>query len=318
MNCPALSVVVPLFNEEANLEELYRRCVEALMPWVTFELVLVNDGSSDATSELLEQLVQKDERVVAVHLSRNFGHQPAISAGLSVAIGTKIAIMDGDLQDPPEALRTFVDKLDEGFDVVYAIREKRKEHLLKRFAYASFYRLLRRISDLEIPLDAGDFCVMSRRSVDTLLGLPERGRFVRGLRTYVGYRQTGVAYERSARYAGEPKYTLRSLFGLAIDGIVGFSSYPLKIATYAGVLTGLSSIVLAIGLAIASFKSSSTPTGWASLMTLILFIGSAQLLSLGIIGEYIRRVFIEVKGRPTYVISTVSNKTRSLLVGENS
>src|SRR5439155_22561917 len=192
---------------------------------VTYELVLVNDGSRDATAELLDELQARDAHVVVVHLSRNFGHQPAVSAGLELARGRAVIIMDGDLQDPPEVLDQFIAAWRAGNDVVYAIRTKRKEGLLKRTAYALFYRLLRAVSDLDIPLDSGDFCLMDRKVVDVLKHLPEQVRFVRGLRTFVGFRQTGVRYERAARNAGEPKYSLRALVGLAVDGLVSFSSY---------------------------------------------------------------------------------------------
>jgi dolichol-phosphate mannosyltransferase len=300
---PQLSVVVPLYNEEENIPELYGRLSVALGKLdLAYQLVLVNDGSRDRTPELLDELHGTDRRVAVVHLSRNFGHQAAVSAGLAHARGRAVVVMDGDLQDPPEVLGQFLDKWREGFDVVYAVRQNRKEGAWKRLGYWTFYRLLRAISDLDIPLDSGDFCLMDRKVVDVLNHLPERLRFVRGLRTFVGFRQTGLCYDRAARNAGRPKYTFRALVRLAADGIFSFSSYPLRLSTYCG----CASIVLAVALAIwavaDAFLQKSTPRGWASTLIVVLFMGAIQLLSLGVIGEYIRRIFIESKQRPPYIV----------------
>ena len=307
---PVISVVVPAFNEEDNVVELYSRVVKALeaVP-ITFELLFVNDGSSDSTPALLEDLQVGDDRVVAVHLSRNFGHQAAISAGIDVARGQAVIIMDGDLQDPPEVLPQFIESWLQGNEVVYAIREKRKENLFKRASYFAFYRVLRAVSDLDIPLDSGDFCLMDRRVVDVLKHLPERTRFVRGLRTFVGFRQTGLRYERAARSAGEPKYSFGALLRLAIDGLVSFSGYPLQLATYFGFLSaalgfGLTAWVLADAL-----YRHTAPQGWASTMIVVIYMSSIQLVSLGIIGSYVQRIFIESKGRPTYVVRSVVRAT---------
>jgi glycosyltransferase involved in cell wall biosynthesis len=243
--------------------------------------------------------------VVVVHFSRNFGHQAAVSAGLVHARGQAVIVMDGDLQDPPEVLDQFVHAWRSGYDVVYAIRTKRKEHIFKRIGYYVFYRLLRAISDLDIPLDSGDFCLMDREVVDALNRLPERTRFVRGLRTFVGYRQIGIAYERAARAAGQPKYTLRGLIRLAVDGLVDFSSYPLQLATYFGFLSGLLAILLLVWVFLDAIYQQATPRGWASTMVVVLFMGAVQLVCLGIMGQYVRRTFIESKQRPTYVVRTV-------------
>jgi dolichol-phosphate mannosyltransferase len=211
--------------------------------------------------------------------------------------------MDGDLQDPPEALPQFYSRWLEGFDIVYAVRQNRKEGRSKRLAYFLFYRLLKAISDLDIPLDSGDFCLMDRRVVDALRALPERRRFVRGLRTFVGFRQVGLAYERAARAAGRPKYTLWALFGLAVDGLVSFSSYPLRLVTYLGLAVAALATALTVWVLADAFYHGTAPQGWASLIIVVLFLGSIQMASLGIIGEYIRLIFWETKQRPTYIVA---------------
>ncbi|MCU0636017.1 MAG: glycosyltransferase family 2 protein, partial [Gemmatimonadaceae bacterium] len=224
-----ISIVVPAYNEEAGVEELHARVSAAAAEWgEPWELVVVDDGSRDGTFTVLERIAARDPHLKVVGLSRNFGHQPAVSAGLRHVSGDIVCVMDADLQDPPEELLPFIERIREGYDVVYAIRTKRKEGLLKRAAYFLYYRLLRSLATLDIPLDSGDFCVMRREVVEAINELPERNRFVRGLRTWVGFRQTGLAYERAARYAGEPKYTLRKLLRLAADGIVNFSYRPLQ------------------------------------------------------------------------------------------
>lgn len=303
-NIPDVSVVVPLFNEEENLPELYRRLRTALKAYgISFELAFVNDGSVDATPRLIDELRVADTTVTAIHLSRNFGHQAAVSAGLDYAAGRAVIIMDGDLQDPPEVLGQFIDRWRDGAEVVYAIRTKRKESLVKRLGYFLFYRLLRAVSDLEIPLDSGDFCLMDRRVVDVLKQLPEHLRFVRGLRTFVGFRQVGLAYERAARGGGRPKYTLKALVRLAVDGLVSFSSYPLHLVTYLGFVTIVMALLLSMWAFFDAIYNQATPRGWASTLIVVLFMSAIQLLSLGIIGEYVRRIFLEVKGRPTYIIA---------------
>jgi glycosyltransferase involved in cell wall biosynthesis len=308
---PEISVVIPLFNEEENVRELYRRLIAALESFgATFELVFVNDGSSDKTPVILNELHHKDPRLTAIHLSRNFGHQPAVSAGLDHASGKAVIIMDGDLQDPPEVLDKFIELWRNGYEVVYAVRTKRKENLFKRFGYFMFYRLLRAISDIEIPLDSGDFCLMDRKVVDALKSLPEQMRFIRGLRTFVGFRQTGLQYERAAREAGKPKYTFRALVRLAVDGLVSFSSYPLHLVTYMGLFTVLFALGLTVWVVVDAFLNQATPRGWASTMVVVLFMGAIQLISLGIIGEYIRRIFLEAKGRPTYIVREVQKRDR--------
>jgi dolichol-phosphate mannosyltransferase len=303
--------VVPLYNEEENLPELYRRLTQYLgMLNTTYELVFVNDGSRDSTPRLIDSLHQDDSRVVGIHLSRNFGHQAAVSAGLDHARGRGVILMDGDLQDPPEVLEQFVNRWREGYEVVYAIREKRKENLFKRAGYFLFYRLLRLLSDLEIPLDSGDFCLMDRRVVRALRSLPERIRFVRGLRSFAGFRQIGLAYERAGRLAGKPKYTFRSLLGLAINGLISFSSYPLHVVTYLGLGSIGLAILLTVWALIDAFYTHTAPHGWTSTIIVVLFMSAIQLLSLGIMGEYIRCIFIESKGRPTYIVGRIVRAKR--------
>jgi glycosyltransferase involved in cell wall biosynthesis len=304
-NAWVISVVVPLFNEEENLGELYRRLVDALeADGIDFELVLVNDGSRDATGTMLETLHQRDPRVMAISLSRNFGHQAAISAGIDHATGQGVIVMDGDLQDPPEVLPQFVAAWRQGNDVVYAVRTKRKEPLWKRFCYALFYRVFRAASTLDIPLDSGDFCLMDRKVVEALKALPERGRFVRGLRTFVGFKQIGLAYERAARQAGQPKYTFRALCRLALDGLFGFSDAPLRLVSGAGLLCVVLALLGGAATIVQGWREASVPGWW--LVTLALFgCTGLQLFGLTILGEYIRRIFWEIKGRPTYIVATV-------------
>jgi dolichol-phosphate mannosyltransferase len=300
---PVISVVVPLFNEEDNVAELHRRLEAALESLdVAYEVVFVDDGSRDETPSLLDSLRASDRNITCIHLSRNFGHQAAVSAGIDYGRGQALVVMDGDLQDPPELLPEFVAKWREGFDVVYAVRRHRKESLLKRAAYSSFYRILYAISDLEIPIDSGDFCLLDRRVVDVLRHLPERMRFVRGLRSFVGFRQVGLPYDRAARASGRSKYSVRALIGLALDGLVSFSSYPLRLVTRLGLITVLAALVLLVWALNDAFSHHTAPRGWASTMVVVLFMGAVQLFSIGILGEYLRLIFLEVKQRPTYIV----------------
>jgi len=300
-----LSVVVPLYNEEDNISELHRRLDLTLRSLeISYEILFIDDGSRDETPALIHSLREKDQNLACVRLSRNFGHQAAVSAGIDHSRGQALIVMDGDLQDPPEVLPQFVAKWREGYEVVYAVRRYRKENLLKRGAYSTFYRLLNAISDLDIPLDSGDFCLMDRRVVDLLKHLPERMRFIRGLRSFVGFRQVGLAYERSARAAGQSKYTLRRLIGLALDGLVSFSSYPLRLVTQLGLVTIFVAMILGVWVLRDAFIHQTAPRGWASTVVVVLFMGAVQLFSIGILGEYLRLIFLEVKQRPTYIVRT--------------
>jgi len=297
-----LTVVIPVYNEEANLPELSRRVREALEAHgIPYRLLFVNDGSRDGTLKFLRALAASDPRIRVLSFSRNFGHQISISAGIAHADGDAVVVMDGDLQDPPEVIPDLLRKWSEGYEVVYAVRKKRKEGVLKRAAYAIFYRMLRRISSVEIPLDSGDFSLMDARVVALLRSFPERNRFLRGLRTWVGFRQTEWAYERMARHSGEPKYRARHLLKLALDGFFAFSTLPLQLATYLGFLAaGLGFLYLLYALATRLLYHN--PAGWTSLAAIILFLGGTQLLILGILGEYLGRVYEEVKQRPLYIL----------------
>jgi dolichol-phosphate mannosyltransferase len=299
-----ISIVVPLFNEQENLPELHRRLALALVEERNVEFVFVNDGSKDATASLLQELHARDSRVMVISLSRNFGHQAAISAGIDHASGEAVILMDGDLQDPPEVLPQFIAAWRQGSEVVYAVRTKRKEGLVKRCCYALFYRVFRAVSDLDIPLDSGDFCLMDRKVVDALKRLPERNRFVRGLRSFVGYRQTGLAYERAARQAGKPKYTFKALCRLALDGLIGFSSAPLSLVSQAGAGCLALAAVFGLTLVVQALQQNGI-AGWAIVTAALFLCTGLQLCCLGIVAEYIRRIFLETKGRPTYVVAAI-------------
>jgi dolichol-phosphate mannosyltransferase len=303
VSTPDLSIVIPIYNEEEGLPELDRRLREALAPTgLDYEILFVNDGSQDGSLALLRKLRDGDPRIKLIDFSRNFGHQLAISAGIDHAGGRAVIVMDGDLQDPPEVLPGLVERWREGYEVVYAVRKQRKEGAAKRVAYAAFYRLLQRLSDTEIPLDSGDFSLLDRRVVDMLVSLPERNRFVRGLRAWVGFRQTSYEYEREARFAGEPKYDLRRLSGLALDGILAFSRAPLRLATILGLSISGIGAVLATWTLIKRLVGYEVVPGFATLAILVLFFGGVQLVTIGILGEYIARIYTEVKARPRYVI----------------
>ena len=297
------TIVIPLYNESETIPTLCRRVKEVVDSFdAPAEVIMVDDGSTDGSAEILRDINHQDPRFKVVSFSRNFGHQIAISAGLDFASGNALMIIDGDLQDPPEVLPRFIAKWKEGFDVVYAIRTKRKEGFVKRISYSIFYRILRRLSYLDIPLDSGDFCLMDRTVVNAMRRLPERMRFVRGIRTWVGFRQVGLAYERDRRFAGEPKYTLAKLFGLAYDGVFSVSSTPLRMTVYAGF--GLSALAFLAGLWVIYQKlvNGIALAGWASTIVIMTFLGGVILVTLGIIGEYVSRIYEEVKQRPLYVV----------------
>ena len=300
---PGLSVVIPVLNEEATLPTLHERLTDVLAPLpFPYELVLVDDGSTDRTPELLRQLRSSDPRVKYIRLARNFGHQAALTAGLAHATGQAVVVMDADLQDPPEVIPELLERWQEGYEVVYAIRRHRKEPPTQRLAYALFYRLLSRIASLNIPLDAGDFCLMDREVVEQLNALPERNRFLRGLRSWVGFRQIGVEYERQARYAGRTKYDFWRLMRLAVDGLVSFSFLPLRIASSIGFLVSVVSMIVALYYVVLRLSGSGEPAGFAAIIVAVLFLGGVQLITIGIMGEYVGRIFDEVKKRPVYIV----------------
>ena len=307
---PELSLVIPCFNESQVLPLLRRRLLESLaQTGLTWEVILIDDGSRDDTFAQLAALHTTDLRFKVIAFSRNFGHQTAVFAGLSRARGEFVAVMDADLQDPPEFVIQCLAKLKEGYDVVYAVRRQRKENIFKRAAYAGFYRLLKVIADVEIPLDSGDFCVMRQCVVAVLRTMPERDVFVRGLRAWTGFRQVGMTYERAARAAGETKYPFHKLVKLALDGVFAFSALPLRLAIYLGFASlaiSLAGAALVIAWKIMNFQilghyPSEVP-GWTSLVVLILFLGGMQFLMLGILGEFIHRVYTEVQQRPRWIV----------------
>ncbi|MCX6031329.1 MAG: glycosyltransferase family 2 protein [Chloroflexi bacterium] len=303
-NHPTISVVAPVFNEEAILPEFYRRTSAALdklgEPW---ELVLVNDGCRDRSPEIMVELHARDPRVKVVNFARNFGHQVAITAGADYARGDAVVVMDADLQDPPEVIPDLLAKWREGFEVVYAIRSERKgETWFKEFTAKAFYRIIYRITDIDIPMDAGDFRLMDRKVVDALKTMREKHRFMRGLSVWVGFRQTGVKYARAERFAGETKYPLKKMLRFALDGITSFSYLPLQVATYVGFVAAGLAVLGIIATIILRLSGSEAFYGQATTLVSVLFLGGVQLISLGIIGEYLGRIYDEVKGRPLYIV----------------
>jgi polyisoprenyl-phosphate glycosyltransferase len=308
---PKISIVVPLYNEEANIEALHRRLLRLMRGMrLPIEAVLVDDGSTDSTPVRLEEIAAADRRFTAVMLSRNFGHQPALTAGLDHAAGTEaVFILDGDLQDPPEMLSVFLDTLRRGYDVVYGIRKLRKEPALKRLSYALFYRLFKKIAYTGLPLDSGDYGLISRRVVDILKRMPEENRFLRGMRSWVGFRQTGIPYERGRRNAGETKYSFRDMVRLAVTGIFSFSELPVRfMAVMGSVIIGLSSLYFVYTL-VRKLAYHDVPRGFTMLFFTILLFSGMQFLSMGILGEYLLRVFFQVKGRPPYLVSKVVRRS---------
>jgi dolichol-phosphate mannosyltransferase len=303
---PRVSVAIPIYNEEAVVPELVRRTSAVLdsLPGGPHEIVFVDDGSSDGTLGMLEAAAERDPRIVVVELSRNFGHQTALAAALDQVSGDVVILMDGDLQDPPEAIPTLVDHYRQGYDVVYAQRVNRKEPWWLRMCYYVFYRLLAALSSIELPLDSGDFGLMSRRVVDEIRAMPEHHRYLRGLRTWVGFRQIGIPVERAARHAGRTKYSPLKLLKLASDGIFAFSIVPLRAAAILGAIAITCSLLFALYSLYAKFWLH-VPQGFTALIFVITFLSGMNLFFLGIIGEYVGRVYEEAKARPHYVVRRV-------------
>lgn len=304
MTNPKISIVVPLYNEEKSLPILIERLNKLVGDSeITFEIVLVDDGSNDATADICNQIALSDSRYHCIFLARNYGHQIALSAGISVACGTEaLMILDGDLQDPPELFFEFYSNYLKGFDVVYGVRKKRKEHFFKTTAYFIFYRLLKKISSIDIPLDSGDFSLISRRVADVLNKMPEESRYVRGMRSWIGFKQIGVEYERDERVAGESKYSLPMLMKLAFSGIFNFSEIPIKFITKLGMFSVVISLIYFVITLIKKFFYIDVPVGFTGLLFVIILFGGVQLVSIGIIGEYIIRIFFQVKNRPLFII----------------
>jgi len=302
-----LSVVIPIYNEQENIQLLYNRVVEVLSDLnVSYELLFVNDGSKDNSLAIIEALAEKDSRVKYIDFSRNFGHQIAVTAGLDHAAGNRIAIIDADLQDPPELLVEMYKKMDENFQVVYARRKNRKgESFLKKFTAKLFYRILSSITSIDIPLDAGDFRIIDRKVVDVLKQMPEQQKFLRGQISWIGFNQTFVEYDREGRNGGETGYTYKKMIRFALDGITSFSNLPLKLASLSGFfVSGVAFIIMIYTLYIRFFHNDYVQ-GWTSLMLSVMFIGGIQLICVGIIGEYISRISTNIRNRPLYI----KNKT---------
>lgn len=299
-----LSVVIPIYNEEETIPELYNQLRPVLSGLERpCEIIFVDDGSRDGSLGLLQDLHRRDPSVKVLSFSRNFGHQVAVTAGIDHTSGEAVVVMDADLQDPPEVIPRLVARWEEGHDVVYAVRESREGERRFKLATAKvFYRLLNRLSNIDVPYDAGDFRLISRRAADSLSSLRERNRYIRGLTSWVGYTQTGVTYDRASRHAGETKYSLRRMLRLALDGMTSFSFVPLQFATFLGFFIAVVCIVYSLYVIYAAVFGDATVRGWASTMVAILFLGSIQLITIGIIGEYLGRVYDEVKQRPLYIV----------------
>jgi polyisoprenyl-phosphate glycosyltransferase len=314
MNRPELSLVIPIFNEEAIIDELERRLIAIIgsIPTVgeAWEVVLVDDGSRDASLELLRGVASRDSRFKVLSFSRNFGHQMAITAGVDRANGEAVIVMDADLQDPPEVIHEMVAKWRAGFDVVYGVRRSRAgETVFKKATAAVYYRVLRAMLGIEIPVDAGDFRLMNRPVVLALRALRERHRFVRGMVAWVGFKQCAVKYDREARFAGETKYPLRKMIRFAVDGITSFSILPLRIATWLGAVAGATAVIAGLWAVYVRFFVSAVVPGWTTIMIFVAFGTSAQLLMIGILGEYVGRIYEELKRRPLYITSEEINFT---------
>ncbi|MEG3918954.1 MULTISPECIES: glycosyltransferase family 2 protein [unclassified Microcoleus] len=306
---PKYSLVIPIYNEEENLAELYRR-ISAVMDRMDgpVELILINDGSRDRSLELLRELHEKDSRICYLSFARNFGHQIAVTAGLNFSRGQVVVIMDGDLQDPPELIIDMVEQWRQGYQVVYAQRtQRRQEGWFKRLPAYMYYRILRNLADVDIPIDTGDFCLMDRCVVDVLNAMPERNRYIRGLRAWIGFKQTAVKFERDPRFAGDVKYTFSKSFALAMNGLVSFSKVPLQLSIYLGLFSAFVSVLMAfLVLYWRLFSAGSALTGLTIVIMAVFFLGAVQLVSIGILGQYIGRIYEEVKGRPLYTLAEVA------------
>jgi len=304
-SAPTLSIVVPVHNEAAVLPELYRR-IRSVMDegGRSWELLLVNDGSRDQSAITIEFLCAQDSRVRGISLSRNFGFQIAVTAGLDAARGRAVILMDADLQDPPEVIPEMITRWRAGFDVVYGVRTERAgETWFKRASASGFYRLIRRLTSVDIPLDTGDFRLMDRRVVDAIRQMPEQHRFLRGMVSWVGFKQTGVAYKRQPRYAGETKFTLKKMLRFALDAITGFSYLPLQLATYLGAAITVLSGLMVLGAILLRLTGAAQPlTGQAPTLLAVLFLGGVQLICLGIVGEYLGRIYDQARQRPLYLV----------------
>ncbi len=299
-----ISIIVPIFNEEKNLPLLYQRLTAVTVSITNkYEIIFINDGSRDDSYTLIKNIAKADNCVKFINLSRNFGHQVAVSAGIDASLGQSVVIIDADLQDPPELISSLYEKMKEGYQVVYAKRKSREgESVLKIFTAKIFYRTLKRITSINIPVDTGDFRIMDRKIVDVLKNMPERNKFLRGQISWIGFNQTFVEYERSGRSFGSTGYTYRKMIRFAMDGITSFSNFPLKVASFLGFIVSFVSFIIMLYALYVRFINGHYVEGWTSLMISILFLGGVQLICVGIIGEYLSRVSDNVRNRPLYVI----------------
>lgn len=304
MSTPLISIITPIFNETKSIPELYRRVSQVMeSSGHTWELIMVDDGSTDGSADLIRQLVSQDRHIRPVIFARNFGHQLAVTAGLDYARGKAIVIMDADLQDPPEVVLELIAKWQEGYEVVYAVRAHREgETAFKLLTASLFYRLIARMTDVKIPMDTGDFRLLDRKVVDVLNRMRERHRFLRGMSVWVGFKQTGVEYSRAARFAGETKYPFKKMFKFAWDAVTSFSFLPLQVATYLGFISAGLSILAIPVVAIMRMSGQLAFAGQATTLVAVLFLGGVQLISLGILGEYVGRLYDEARGRPLYIV----------------
>lgn len=298
-----LSIIIPVYDEELIVDELFNRTTQALNQiTIDWEVICVNDGSKDATLGKLLHYNQQEPRWKVIDLSKNFGHQKAIWAGLNFASGDYVGIMDGDLQDPPETFRTFLEELKNDCDVAYAIRIKRKENYLKRSAYWTFYRFLKTVLGIDIPIDSGDFCLMRKIVVQHIISMPEQSLFIRGIRNWVGFRQKGIECERDSRFAGKPKYSLRNLMKLAYNGIFSFSNFPIQFLGRLGLYIIIASIVYTIWIVTKKLVWGDVPQGFTTTILVIMFFGGVQLITIRILGEYVHRIYDETRKRPLFIV----------------
>jgi glycosyltransferase involved in cell wall biosynthesis len=304
-----ISIVIPLYNEEKMFRELTQRIIGILDSFgIKTQVVLVNDGSNDATPFLMEEISSRDRRFKSVFLSRNHGHQLAVSAGLTCTDGEEaIMIIDGDLQDPPELIVEFYKKLKEGFDVIYGIRKNRKEGFMLRLLFWSYYRIQRMLSNYDIPMDSGDFCMMSKRVRDIMITMPEQSRYLRGMRSWVGFRQYGYSYDRNERVAGKSKYSFRKRIEIGLNGIFNFSKVPIRFMYLLGFTSILISILYVLYLLYLKLTSTYLPDGYVTIIFAVSFFSGVQLITLGLIGEYVFRMYNQVRQRPLFIIDKIIN-----------
>lgn len=309
-----ISIVVPLYNEEDVFDKLIQRLTSVINTTnFSCEVILVNDGSSDKTDVLIQEVCKEDTRFTGVLLSRNHGHQLAVTAGLQYVRGKKGAmIIDGDLQDPPELVNQFYDLLIKGYDVIYAVRKNRKESFIKKVAYSSYYRLQKKVSNFNIPIDSGDFSMLSRRVVDTMNSMPEQSRYLRGMRAWVGYKQIAYEYDRDERHAGETKYSWSKLFELAFNGIFNFSDFPVKIITRLGFLTVIFSLIYFGYNIYRKIYYNDVPQGFSATILAIILFSGVQLISLGLIGEYVLRIYNQVRNRPLFIVDKIIQEGKEI------